>query len=166
MPRPKNREELISLSSENFIKLFELINSFTEKQQRAEYIFDNNRDKNIRDILVHLHHWHLMMMEWYEVGMAGGNPEKPAKGYTFKDTPKLNAKIWKMYQNTDYETSIELVNSSFEKLQSIIKSHSDEELFEKKRYKWTGSTSMGSYLISSTSSPYDWTMKLLRQSLR
>ena len=51
--------------------------------------------------MTHLHHWHLMMLEWYELGMAGGNPETSAKGYTFKDTPKLNAEIWKMYQSTE-----------------------------------------------------------------
>jgi len=67
MPRPKNKEELLQLSEENFNKLFDLIHSLNIAEQRAEYLFDNGRDKNIRDILVHLHHWHLMMLEWYEV---------------------------------------------------------------------------------------------------
>jgi len=62
-----------------------------------------------------------------------------------------------------YEKAQELLKSSFAKVQKVIKSHSDEELFEKKRYKWTGSTSMGSYLISATSSHYDWAMKLLQK---
>jgi hypothetical protein len=163
MPRPKTKDELINLSRENFEKLFALVDSFTDEQQRAIYIFDNDRDKNIRDILAHLHHWHLMMLEWYEVGMSGKKPDIPAKGYTFRDTKKLNAEIWKMYQETDYETTRELLKSSFEKLQEIIKNHSDEELFEKKRFKWTGTTSMGSYLVSATSSHYDWAMKHLRK---
>jgi len=82
MARPKTKDELISLSNKNFEKPFTLVDSFTENQQRDEYIFDNDRDKNIRDILVHLHQWHLMMLEWYEVGMRGEEPDKPAKGYT------------------------------------------------------------------------------------
>ena len=38
------------------------------------------------------------------------------------------------------------------------------ELFEKRRYRWTGSTSVGSYAVSATTSHYDWAMKHLRKS--
>ncbi|HOP45228.1 MAG TPA: ClbS/DfsB family four-helix bundle protein, partial [Flavobacteriales bacterium] len=41
-----------------------------------------------------------------------------------------------------------------------------EELFEKKRYRWTGSTSLGAYLVSATSSHYDWALKLIQKVLR
>lgn len=37
-------------------------------------------NRNIRDVLMHLHNWHLMMLNWYETGMAGQKPEMPAKG--------------------------------------------------------------------------------------
>merc|ERR1711916_406754 len=97
-----------------------------------------DRDKNIRDILVHLHHWHLMFLEWYKVGMNGEKPEMPASGYTWKTTAELNQKIWQIYQKTSYDEAFNLLEDSFRKVQEIIYSHSDEELFEKKRYKWTG----------------------------
>ena len=42
----------------------------------------------------------------------------------------------------------------------------DEELFTKKKYHWTGSTSLGSYLVSATSSHYDWALKLIRKSIK
>ncbi|HHD78468.1 MAG TPA: ClbS/DfsB family four-helix bundle protein, partial [Epsilonproteobacteria bacterium] len=48
MPRPKNKEELLSKAKENFEKLYALIDSFTAEQKEAEYLFDNHRDKNIR----------------------------------------------------------------------------------------------------------------------
>ena len=163
MPRPKNRDELLSLSNVNYKKLFDLVNSFSDEEIHNEYIFDNNRDKNIRDILVHLHHWHLMMMEWHEVGMSGKKPDMPASGYTWKTVPELNREIWKKYQSVSYEDGVKLLDGSFKDIQEIIKSHTDIELFEKKRYKWTGTTSMGSYFISATSSHYDWAMKHLRK---
>ncbi len=166
MPRPKNRDELLSLSSENYTKLFDLVNSFSDEEIHNAYIFDNNRDKNIRDILVHLHHWHLMMMEWHKVGMSGEKPDMPSLGYTWKTVPALNKEIWKKYQSVSYEKGVKLLDASFKDIQEIIKSHTDEELFEKKKYKWTGTTSMGSYFISATSSHYDWAMKLLRKYKR
>ena len=44
----------------------------------------------------------------------------------------------------------------------IIGKHSDEELFTKKKYQWTGTTSLGAYLIGSTSSHYDWALKTIK----
>lgn len=38
------------------------------------------------------------------------------------------------------------------------------ELFTKRLYSWTGSTSLGAYLVSSTSSHYDWGKKVKRLS--
>lgn len=59
-----------------------------------------------------------------------------------------------------------LFQISFEKVFPIIEKHTDEELFTKKKYKWTGSTSLGSYLISATSSHYDWALKLMKKGLK
>jgi hypothetical protein len=47
-----------------------------------------------------------------------------------------------------------------------METHSDEELFEKKRYQWTGTTSLGSYLVSATSSHYEWALKLIKRARR
>jgi hypothetical protein len=163
MPRPTNKQQLISLANENFTKLFKLVNSFDQQAKKAEFIFDNNRDKNIKDILVHLHHWHFMMLNWHCVGMTGQKPDMPATGYTWKTIKELNKEIWQKYQTTDFDTAVKLLNHSFEEVINTIKNHSNEELFEKKRYPWTGTTSMGSYFISATSSHYDWAMKLLRK---
>lgn len=57
-----------------------------------------------------------------------------------------------------------MLEKSFEQLQEVMVKHSNEELFEKKRYKWTGTTSMGSYLVSATSSHYDWALKLIKKA--
>ncbi len=166
MPRPQNKEQLLDLSKQNFDKLFEMINNFSEEQRLTNFEFDNNRDKNIRDILVHLHHWHLMMLEWYKIWMTWEKPDIPVKGYTWKTIKDLNKKIWKKYQNTSYDEAVKLVNRSFLQIRKIIESHFDEELFTKKKYKWTWTTSMGAYFVSSTSSHYDWAMKLLKQYVK
>ena len=88
----------------------------------------------------------------------------PAKGYTWKTTPELNKWIWKKYKDTSLEDAKVNFKSSYKKIRSIIKNHSDEELFEKKRYKWTGTTSLGAYLVSATSSHYDWAIKLIKKA--
>ena len=166
MPRPKTKQELIDLSRANFEKLFALIATFDEKERVHGVIPFEDRDKNIRDILVHLHHWHLMFQEWYRVGMTGDKPDIPAKGYTFKTLPALNMAIWEQYQDTSYDEAVKMLEGSFADVQKLIHAHTEEELFEKKRYKWTGTTSLGSYMISATSSHYDWAMKKIRKYKR
>jgi hypothetical protein len=48
----------------------------------------------------------------------------------------------------------------------MIEKHTDEELFEKKKYPWTGSTSLGAYFISATCSHYLWAYDLIRKWLK
>ncbi|MBD80688.1 MAG: hypothetical protein CL840_17370 [Crocinitomicaceae bacterium] len=163
MSRPKTKNELLKLSQKNFKKLNQLIESFTPDEQQAEFP-EGTMNRNIRDILCHLHHWHLMMAEWYTIGMSGEKPEMPAKGYTWKTTPELNRKIWEDYCSIGLSEAKKLVDQSYRSVQDIINAHSNEELFEKKRYKWTGTTSLGAYLISATSSHYDWAYKLIKKA--
>lgn len=163
MPRPKTKKELLELSKLNYDKLMDFIEAMDINEQKTEFP-PGTMNRNIRDILMHLHHWHLMMLDWHKTGMAGKQPEMPAKGYTWKTTSELNRWIWKKYCNTSLNKAKESLASSFQQVRKIIQSHSDKELFEKKKYKWTGSTSLGSYLVSSTSSHYDWALKLIKKA--
>lgn len=165
MARPKNKQELIELSTKNFQKLNNLIDSYNEKERVKEFP-KGTMNRNIKDVLAHLHHWHLMMLNWYEVGMKGQKPLMPAEGYTWKTVPELNYKIWKKYKSNNLAPVRKELKKSFLELQKVIKQHSDNELFEKKRYKWTGTTSLGAYLISATSSHYDWGYKLIKKNMK
>ncbi|MGB4961189.1 MAG: ClbS/DfsB family four-helix bundle protein [Saprospiraceae bacterium] len=163
MARPKNKEELLHLSEQNFDMLFNAIEAMDKDEQEMEFP-SGTMNRNIRDVLMHLHHWHLLMMEWYSTGMAGEKPAMPAKGYTWKTTPELNKWIWEKYRQTSLGEAKKSVKESFQQVRQLIEKHSDEELFEKKRYKWTGTTSLGSYLVSATSSHYDWAFKLIKKA--
>lgn len=165
MPRPQSKEALQSLSQENFNKLNNFIDNLSLEQRKAQFKTDT-MNRSIRDVLAHLHHWHLMMLDWYKVGMAGQKPVIPAPGYTWKTVPDLNRKIWTMYQSAELEKIRNLFKSSHNDLQEIIDQHTNDELFEKKKYPWTGTTSLGAYLISATSSHYDWALKLIRKGLK
>ncbi|MEM9389748.1 MAG: ClbS/DfsB family four-helix bundle protein, partial [Bacteroidota bacterium] len=136
MPRPKTKEELLELSESNFEKLNEIIEKMEHAEQRKDFP-PGSLNRNIRDVLCHLHHWHLMMMEWYNIGMSGSKPEMPAKGYTWKTVPELNKWIWDYYGNTSLEKAKKSIKESYSQLRKIIIKHTNDELFEKKRYKWT-----------------------------
>ncbi len=165
MARPKNKSDLISLGQENYKLLNELVDSYSAEEQESDFP-PGTLNRNIRDVLAHLHHWHLMFLGWYEAGMKGEKPEMPAKGYSWKTTPDLNLEIRKRYTRTPLSEVRKMLETSFHDVLNIIESHSNEELFTKKRYKWTGSTSLGAYLVSATSSHYDWAIKLIKRAKR
>lgn len=163
MPRPKNKEELLSIGAKNFDKLLELVGSYSPEEQERSFP-PGTLNRNIRDVFGHLHHWHLLCLGWYADAEAGKKPALPAEGYTWKTTPELNRFIQQKYSAVSLIEIRRLLMSSYEQVRELIEQHTEEELFTKKYYKWTGSTSLGAYLISATSSHYDWAFKLIKKS--
>ncbi len=118
---------------------------------------------SIKDILGHLHAWHQMFLTWEAAGAAGETIEMPAPGYTWKDTPALNEEIYQRIKDVSYTDTVTGLADSHAKVAAVISSYADEDLSTKRRYKWTGSTSVLSYAVSATSSHYDWARKLIRK---
>lgn len=79
MARPKNKVELLQQSTEKYQQLNDLINSIPKEKQQLTFPFED-RDKNIRDVVIHLHEWH-KMADWYEVGMGGKKPFMPKRRF-------------------------------------------------------------------------------------
>ena len=165
MPRPTSKDELLQACDDSYPKLIEVVGRFSQAELRGEFPFEH-RDRNVRDVVAHLYEWHRLMLGWYKSGMAGNKPEMPAKGYTWQTTRDLNAALWKKHQKTTLNTILNRVDQTHSRLQELMSAHTNEELFQKCHYEWTGSTSLGSYLTSATSSHYNWATKLLRKYRR
>lgn len=161
MTRPTTKKELLEAAESGYTNLIQLINELSPEQQESTFSFED-RDKNIRDILIHLHEWQNMMNTWYTTGMSGTMPVTPAPGYTWKTTPALNQKIWQEYQNTSLQKAKELLAKTHQEMIDLINRHSNDELFSKNSYVWTKTTTLGAYFISATSSHYDWAMKKIK----
>ncbi len=172
MARPKTKKDLIEASNSNFDKLWETIDSFTEKEFSTEFDFSANpklkeahwlRDKNVKDVLIHLYEWHQLLINWITKNKAGDNVAFLPKPYTFKNIAEMNVKFWEKHQNTSYEQAVTMLKKSHNDVMNIIETFSDEELFTNKYFNWTGTTSVGSYCVSSTSSHYDWAIKKFKK---
>lgn len=162
MPRPKTKEALIKQSDEQYEKLISLIQESSHEELVREFP-EGYLNRNVRDVIAHLHEWHKMFINWYTAGMNGDKPEMPARGYSWKTTPDLNRDIQMKYCIEPFEKVLRGFKSSHAEVMNIIHQHNNDELFEKKRYQWTGSTSLGAYLVSTTSSHYDWALKLIKK---
>jgi len=162
MARPTTKQELIKASNEQFDKLWQLIDSIPEKERQGTFGFED-RDRNIRDILVHLYEWHQLLLKWIEANQNGNSQPFLPEQYNWKTYPNMNIEIWQRHQTTSYEDAEKMLKASHLQAMQLIETFSDEELFTKKYFSWTGTTSLGSYCVSATSSHYDWAIKKIRK---
>ncbi len=175
MARPKTKDELIEAALVNFDKLWKLIYSMPEEALNTEFDFSGDvkkkeqhwaRDKNLRDVLVHLYEWHQLLINWVNANMSRKETDFLPEPYTWKTYGEMNRKLWNAHQGTKLEKSKKMLKKSHKDSLALIQKFSDDELFTKKHFNWTGTTSLGSYCISSMPSHYDWATKKLRAHIK
>ena len=71
-------------------------------------------------------------------------------------------KFWEKHQKTSLEDAKKMFEKSHADVLKLVDRFTDQELFEKGFYDWTGTTNLGSYFISVMPSHYDWAMKKLK----
>lgn len=165
MARPTTKEELMVAAENQYKKMWTLIDSLTEDERSATFVFED-RDKNIKDILIHLYEWHGLLLRWLSSNQAGEEASFLPKPYNWKSYGLMNIDFWEKHQQTTYEEAVIMLNKSHKKVIELIEGFSDEELFTKKYFPWTGSTSVGSYCVSATSSHYDWAIKKIKKHIK
>ena len=171
MARPQTKTDLIEAANLNYEKLLKLIGTMTEVEIGTEFDFSSDdkkkeahwgRDKNLRDVLIHLSEWHNLMLNWVKNNKAGVNKPFLMEGYNWKTYGDMNLLFWKRNQLVSTEVALEQFKETHEKIMDVIMEMSNEELFQKNVYDWVGGSTIGSYFISVTSSHYDWAMKKIK----
>ncbi|MFA6875135.1 MAG: ClbS/DfsB family four-helix bundle protein [Parabacteroides sp.] len=165
MARPTTKQELIIAANSQFEKLWKLIDSLPEEKRIGSFSFED-RDKNLRDVLVHLYEWHQLLLNWIRSNRAGHAANFLPEPYNWKTYPEMNVQFWQKHQTTSLEEAIALLKDTHSQVMTLIEPFTEEELFTKKYFPWTGTTNLGSYCISATSSHYDWAMKKIKLHLK
>lgn len=171
MARPTTKAELIQAAAEKYEELNTLISSLTERELDTVFDFTKmksktqahwGRDKNLRDVLIHLYEWHCLLLDWVAANRKGENkPFLPAP-YNWKTYGTMNVEIWKKHQNTTLEEAKELLDESHRDSVALAETFTDRELFEKGVIPWAGNSALGSFFSANLSSHYDWAIKKLK----
>ena len=159
MGRPTTKDELLLVAANEFEKLWTAVDKVSDADRMRPGACE---DWSVKDLLAHLDAWHNLFLGWEAVGATGGKPKIPAAGYTFAETPALNDAIFQRCQHHAWADVEIRLRRSHDKVVDVIGSYDPDDLFTKKRFGWTGSTSVGSYAISASSSHYAWASKLIR----
>jgi hypothetical protein len=163
MARATTKVELETSGRDEYDRLLALVDSIPVERRTAPGV---NGEQSVKDVLAHLHAWHLMFLTWYAEGMSGRPVPIRAAGHTWRDLPALNERIYQEHRDLSLDEVTGRLADSHQRVMKIVESHTDEELFTKKRYPWTGSTSLGAYLVSATASHYVWARDMIRKWLR
>lgn len=175
MGRATTKPDLIGAANEQFEKLWKLIGSMTEEQRHAPLRFGENfsqkeahwkRDKNLRDVLVHLYEWHQLLLHWVAANQNGEAKPFLPEPYNWKTYGQMNVALWEKHQSTPYGEAEAMLRASHDHVMKRVESLTDEELFESGRLPWTGNSTLGAYCVSATSSHYEWAMKKIKAYLK
>lgn len=183
MSRPQSKKDLLIAATQNYEELNAFIASMTEKELEMPFDFTKMkakseahwaRDKNLRDVLIHLYEWHRLLLGWVHTNLkeeeqtpGEGNaareymPFLPAP-YNWKTYGAMNVEFWKKHQNTPLEDAKKMLEGSHREVMALAETFSNEELFNRGAFPWVGNNALGSYFVSSTSSHYAWALKKLK----
>jgi len=112
MGRATSKTDLMHAAHINFVKLNDLIASMTEHELKTTFDFSSDekkkeahwkRDKNLRDILVHLYEWHQLVLNWVSSSLEGEDKPFLIPPYNWKTYGEMNVEFWKKHQNTSLE---------------------------------------------------------------
>ncbi len=181
MSRPQSKPDLLTAAAQNYEALNAFIESMTDKELETPFDFTKMkakseahwaRDKNLRDVLIHLYEWHRLLIDWVKANQKDGEQEAhsgekqvipflPAP-YNWRTFGAMNVEFWKKHQCTSLEEAGKMLEESHREVMSLAENFTNEELFNRGAFPWVGNNALGSYFVSNTSSHYDWALKKLK----
>lgn len=113
MPRPQTKTDLIEAAD--------------EKKKEAHW----RRDKNLRDVLMHLHEWHNLLLKWIANNKAGVRKPFLMEGYNWKTYGDMNVVFWQRSQNVSYKEALEKFKLSHKEIMSVIQTLENDSRIER-----------------------------------
>jgi hypothetical protein len=161
---PASKAALLNGSDAEFSKLLAYVDGLTPEQREAEFS-GLGRDRNVRDVLAHLHAWHVLLLGWNEDAAIGLTPELPAPGYSWSDLDALNSGLREGFAPIPLDEIRGLLEASHAEVGEFIAAQSDDELFTEGALAWTGSSTLAELIDECTGVHYRWADATIRRGL-
>ena len=168
MARPKTKQDLLLSAEAGVQKMWELIDSLGSAAENSTFDFEGKeahwqRDKNVRDMLIHLYEWQQLLLGWVNTNQQGTPKPFLKEPYTWKTYGEMNIQFWQMHQTTSYANAKKMLEGSHKKIMELIEKFTDEELFTKDVFAWTIGSTLGQYCVSATVAHYDWAITKIKK---
>lgn len=167
MARAVNKKDLLEFSDNEYDKLMTLLDGLSIDEINTDFSFDLEkekgahwaRDKNVRDVLVHLSEWHKLLLDWVCSNLNGEEKSFLKDGYNWRTYGAMNQKFVEDNQDITYDQALFNLKDTHQRVMILAEEFSNDQLFKKDMYSWVGGSTLGSYFVSVCSSHYDWASK-------
>ena len=102
MVRPTSKTELISAATQQYAKLQSLISQLTEEELKTPFDFSKDekkkevhwkRDKNLRDVLIHLYEWQQLLLDWVHSNQKSKKKSFLPAAYNWRNYGEMNVAL-------------------------------------------------------------------------
>lgn len=169
----QTKEELLMAVTNGYQELTTLIDSTDKNVLEADFAPVKANAKcttfeqgnNLRDILMHIYEWQRLQILFVE-NIRRGEPKDFIPDPYRKNYKEMDRVNWERHQSVTLAEALTLLADTHAEVVRLIGTFSNEELFNKKVFKVTYTTTMGAYFVCVTSQPYGKAVKSLKAHLR
>ena len=163
MPRPTSKKDLLAAIEKERGALETFLETLTPEQMNEPGVVG---EWSVKDVLSHVIEWEQMCLGWYKAGLRGEVPALPALGFKWNQTPQLNQHIFEKHRDRSLDDVLTQFHASHREILGVIQGLSNEALFTAGHYAWTNKNTLGTYMVSATSSHYLWARKEIRKGFK
>lgn len=163
MPVPRDRDELeaaVRAAHAGFVRELERV------EQADAAALPCVERWTIKDVVAVRVAWAEMTRAWIEAGLRGESPPTPAEGYSWRETPALNAAIVAREAATPLPMLRERLDAAVAALLALAAALDDADLLEPHRFAWTRDWSVLRWIALNSASQQSKGRTLLRRALR
>jgi hypothetical protein len=158
MSRFSSKQQLLDEIDRERSKLEALLASIPDDAKTLE-VTDG---MSVKDFLAHRAEWGDMMLRWYRESREGKRPAVPTEKYKWNQLKELNAEIYGRFADTPLAEVVDRFNRVQNELRAVIAQTTEDELFTKKHYAFTGTSDLATYFNSATAAHYRSAAKHIR----
>lgn len=159
-----SKRELIERIEREHRAFVELADSIPARRRREAGVW--GEDWTVADLYAHLAEWHRMLLRWMADERAGREPQLPAPGFKWNQTPALNREIQRRFARRSAAKLAAEFEATYSEALALVRGLSEAELLEPGRFAWTGKSPLASYVAPNTCSHYAAARKILVRWLR
>lgn len=173
MPQPQDKNALIAAVNDSFAALKDLVRQTDMAVLESSFVPTDSKSKcttfaqgdNLRDLLMHAYEWQRLQSDFVS-NIRKGTPKDFIPEPYRKNYKEMDAVNFEKDKSVPLDQALALLDKSHGEMVALIESFSESELFEKKVFKVTYTTTMAAYFLSVTVSPYTQTLKRLKTHIR
>ncbi|MCR9247189.1 MAG: ClbS/DfsB family four-helix bundle protein [bacterium] len=159
---PRTRADLLELIATSRRSLAAALDGLTTADGQLRC----TEDWNLLELLAVRQWWSERVLDWVTAGRRGAVPETPAPGFSWRETPKLNARIARECPRESLPAARARLERVQRRLRATIDRLDDRELLEVGVYEWAGRYPLARWLAMNTARQYKTAATMIRRARR